>query len=98
MDEEMKEIERNRSKGIDPRSPVTEADLIHWTEEQGAFLAARAIPPCGFSSRILNMSGGRWRLTGSRACGGTCPGRHGPAGCRQRARLANSAASGWVAA
>jgi hypothetical protein len=28
MDEEMKEIERNRSKGIDSRRPVTEAHLI----------------------------------------------------------------------
>lgn len=29
---------------------------------------------------------------------GTCPIGHGPAGWRQRARLANSAASGWAAA
>jgi hypothetical protein len=28
MDEEMKKIERNRSKGIDSRRPVTEAHLI----------------------------------------------------------------------
>ncbi len=91
--------ERPRS-GEKPTDRVVSwlAHLIRSSGVIGAAWAEDALPRCDLSSRLPNISVGRWRLAELGEFGAHRPARHGPVGWNQRAMPANNSASGCEAA